>query len=177
MLIAAVVFGLMLLEARRARRNERAQRARGGIEPPDDVYKTMRIVYPAAFLAMIAEAQVGGAPSRGVVLAGMALFATAKALKWWAILTLGPFWTFRVIVLPGASLVAKGPYQYLRHPNYVGVMGELAAVALMTGARFTGPIVTLVFGVIILRRVAVEEKALNAILAPIHTSATPPRNR
>jgi methyltransferase len=175
--LSVVVFGLMLIEASRARRNERAQRARGGIEPPDDVYKTMRIVYPGAFLAMIAEAQVGGAPPRGVVLAGIALFAAAKALKWWAILTLGPFWTFRVIVVPGASLVAKGPYQYLRHPNYMGVMGELAAVALMTGARFTGPIVTLVFGLIILRRVAVEEKALGAILAPIHTPAAPPRNR
>ena len=177
MLIAAVVFGLMLIEARRARRNERAQRARGGIEPPDDVYEAMRIVYPVAFLAMITEGQVGGAPPRGVALAGIALFAAAKALKWWAILTLGPFWTFRVIVVPGASLVAKGPYQYLRHPNYVGVMGELVAVALMTGARFTGPIVTLVFGLIVLRRVAVEEKALSAILAPIHTPTAPPRNR
>jgi isoprenylcysteine carboxyl methyltransferase (ICMT) family protein YpbQ len=56
-------------------------------------------------------------------------------------------------------------------------MGELAAVALMTGARFTGPIVTLVFGLIILRRVAVEEKTLSAILAPIHTPTAPPRNR
>ena len=175
--LSVVVFGLMLIEARRALRNERAQRARGGIEPRDDVYWTMRIAYPVAFLAMIAEGQVGGAPPRGVALAGIALFAAAKALKWWAILTLGPFWTFRVIVVPGATLVAKGPYRYFRHPNYVGVMGELVAVALMTGARFAGPIVTLVFGLIVLRRVAVEEKALSAILAPIHTSAPPPRNR
>jgi methyltransferase len=177
LLLAAVVFCLMLIEARRAGRNERAQRARGGIEPPDDVYKAMRIVYPAAFLAMIAEARIGGAPPRGVALAGIALFAAAKALKWWAILTLGPFWTFRVIVVPGASLVANGPYRYVRHPNYAAVIGELAAVALMTGARVTGPIVTLVFGLIILRRIAVEEKALSAILAPIHTPSAQPRNR
>ena len=175
--IAAVVFSLMLIEARRAWRNERAQLARGGIEAPDDVYNTMRVVYPAAFLAMIAETQVGGAPPRGVAFAGIALFGAAKALKWWAILTLGPFWTFRVIVIPGASLVAKGPYRYVRHPNYAAVIGELAAVALMTGARFTGPIVTLVFGLIILKRVAVEEKALSGILAPIHTPAAQPRNR
>ena len=174
--LSVVVFRLMLIEARRAWRNERAQLARGGIEPPDDVYKTMRIVYPAAFLAMIAEAQVGGAPPRGVALAGIALFAAAKALKWWAILTLGPFWTFRVIVVPGASLVATGPYRYLRHPNYVGVIGELAAVALMTGARLTGPIVTLLFGLIILKRIAVEEKALSAVLAPIPAPAAHRRN-
>jgi methyltransferase len=83
-------------------------------------------------------------------------------LKYWAIATLGPFWSFRVIVVPGASLVAKGPYRYLRHPNYVGVIGELAAVALMTGARLIGPIVTLLFGLILLRRITVEEKALAA---------------
>src|SRR5947207_3891570 len=123
--ITAVVFGLMLVEARRAWRNERAQLARGGIEPPDDIYNTMRVVYPAAFLAMIAEAQVGGAPPRGVALAGIALFAAAKALKWWAILSLGPFWTFRVIVVPAASLVANGPYRYVRPPNYAAVHGEL----------------------------------------------------
>ena len=54
----------------------------------------------------------------------------AKALKWWAILTLGRFWTFRVIVVPGATLVAGGPYRWLRHPNYVGVIGELVGVGV-----------------------------------------------
>jgi len=164
MLIAlgVVVFGLMLFEARRSWRNELALLARGGIEPRDDVYDLMRIAYPAAFLAMIAESLVRGAPSRDVVMAGVALFGAAKALKYWAIATLGPFWSFRVIVVPGASLVAKGPYRYLRHPNYVGVIGELAGVALMTGARLIGPIVTLLFGLILLRRITVEEKALAA---------------
>src|SRR5207244_1239043 len=85
----------------------------------------------AAFLAMIAEAQVGGAPPRGVAFAGIALFTAAKAVKWWAILTLGPFWAFRVLVVPGASLVATRPYRSLRHPNHVGVIGELAAVGLV----------------------------------------------
>ena len=52
------------------------------------------------------------------------VFAGAKALKWWAIDTLGGAWTFRVIVVPDAPLVARGPYRWLRHPNYVGVLGE-----------------------------------------------------
>ena len=177
LLILIVVFVTMLVETARAAANERTQRARGGIEATGDVYKMMRVAYPAAFLAMIGEGFFRAVPAPPVLTAGIILFLAAKALKWWAILTLGPFWTFRVIVVPGASLVAKGPYQYLRHPNYVGVMGELVAVALMTGARFAGPIVTLVFGLIVLRRVAVEEKALSAILALIHTSAAPPRNR
>src|SRR6186997_1530953 len=103
----------MLVETRRAARNERAQRARGGIEPPGDVYKLMRIVYPAAFLAMLAEGAVRGAPASGVIVGGAAVFAAAKALKWWAIVSLGPCWTFRVIVVAGATLVARGPYRWV----------------------------------------------------------------
>jgi methyltransferase len=93
-------------------------------------------------------------------LAGLALFAAAKALKWWAIVTLGPSWTFRVIVVPGAPRVVGGPYAYLRHPNYVAVVLELAAVALASGARVSGPAATLAFGVLMLKRMSVEERAL-----------------
>ncbi len=90
----------MLIEARRAARNERAQRARGGLEPPGDVYRIMRVAYPAAFLAMIVEGAIRGTPPAAVFVAGGVLFAAAKALKWWAIHALGPCWTFRVIVVP-----------------------------------------------------------------------------
>ena len=92
--------------------------------------------------------------------AGAAVFVAAKALKWWAILSLGPFWTFRVIVVPGARLVAAGPYRWLRHPNYVGVIGELAGVALMTGAPLSGVAGFVTFGWLVLRRISVEERAI-----------------
>ena len=88
------------------------------------------------------------------------MFVAAKALKWWAIVALGPSWTFRVVVVPGAAQVAGGPYAYLRHPNYVAVVLELAAVALMSGARVSGPLATLAFGVLMMKRMSVEERAL-----------------
>jgi methyltransferase len=161
---AVVVFAFMAVEARRAARNERAQRALGGIEPPDDVYRWMQVAYPGAFVAMFAEGLLRDGPPPPVAIAGGAVvFVLAKALKWWAILTLGRFWTFRVIVVPGATLVDRGPYRLLRHPNYVGVIGELAGVGLMTGAVITGPIVTAVFAGLIARRVSVEERALGRL--------------
>lgn len=159
-MIALLVFGTMILEARRASANERAQRARGGIEPAGDVYQLMRLAYPGAFLAMLLEGAVRGEPSSSVFIAGAVLFAAAKALKWWAIHSLGPFWTFRIIVVPGAALVARGPYRWVRHPNYVGVMGELAGVALMTGAWLSGVAGIVTFGWLVLRRISVEEQAL-----------------
>lgn len=157
--VLAVVFVPMLIEAGLAARNERAQRARGGVEPDDDVYWVMRIVYPACFICMIAEGGLRAVPS-AAAMAGVATFALAKALKWWAIVSLGPRWTFRVIVVPGAALVGSGPYRFVRHPNYVGVIGELAGVALMTGAIVSGPLVIVVFGALIWKRVAIEERAL-----------------
>jgi methyltransferase len=84
----------------------------------------------------------------------------AKALKLWAISTLGPRWTFRVLVVPGAPLVAAGPYRFVNHPNYVAVVGELIGVAATLGAFWSGAIVTVMFGLLIRARIRVEDRAL-----------------
>ncbi len=160
MIVAAAIFIPMLVEAARAARNERAQRARGGVEPAGDVYRQMQVAYPGAFAAMLLELVWRGRPPAEALGAGVALFVFAKALKWWAILALGPAWTFRVIVVPHAALVARGPYRFLRHPNYVAVVGELVGAALMTGAILTGPAALLVFGVLLTKRRGVEDRAL-----------------
>ena len=157
--LLAVAYVPMLVEARRAAGNERAQLARGGVEAASDVYGVMRIAYPAAFLAMIVEAAMRWLPAPTMAL-GVVLFTAAKALKWWAILTLGRSWTFRVITVAGAPLVTGGPYRFVRHPNYIAVAGELAGFALLAGALLTGPALTLGFGLLMLKRIAVEERAL-----------------
>jgi methyltransferase len=168
--LGVVVFGFMLVEARRAARNERAQRERGGIEAEHDVYSLMRVVYPGAFAAMIAEGFLRGGPGARSLASGLTLFACAKALKWWAIVTLGPAWTFRVIVVPGAPLVSSGPYRRMRHPNYVAVVGELVGVALMTGAAMSGPASTIAFMALLSKRIRVEAAMLDAAQRALRTS-------
>ena len=64
------------------------------------------------------------------------------------------------IVVPGVPQVAGGPYAYLRHPNYVAVVLELAGIALASGARVSGPLVTLGFGALMIKRIFVEDRAL-----------------
>jgi methyltransferase len=164
-LTLAIVAICMIAEAGRASRNEARQRSLGGIEPAGDVYQVMRLAYPAAFVVMIAEGLWRGASAADSTwVAGAVVFALAKALKWWAIASLGSAWTFRVIVVPGMARVASGPYRFVAHPNYVAVVGELAGVALLTGARISGPLVTLAFGLLMVKRVAIERRALDAIL-------------
>jgi methyltransferase len=164
--IAVLIFAPMLLEAARAARNERAQRARGGIEPSGDVYAAMRVGYPAGFAAMLFEGALRGSAGGLATAAGLGVFAAAKAIKWWAIVTLGPSWTFRVIVVPGHPLAASGPYRLFRHPNYVGVVGELVGAAVLTRAWIAGTIAVLAFAVLLGKRIAVEEAAIRAARLP-----------
>ena len=159
--IAVVAVLLMMaVEMQLSRFNERRLREQGAAEPAGDVYRTMAWAYPVSFLAMAVEGALFGPAPGMTTLIGVALFGVSKALKFWAIFSLGPRWTFRVLVPPGATLVTAGPYSVVRHPNYVAVVGELVSMALMVGARVTGPIAVLCFGWLIMRRIGVEERAL-----------------
>jgi methyltransferase len=160
-LLIVVVVPWLLLETWRSRRHEARLRARGAVEPKDDVYPWMQVVYPGMFLAMTGEGGLTGTPaSDALVAVGIGGFLAGKLLKWWAILALGPFWSFRVLVVPGASLVASGPYRLMRHPNYVGLVGEIIGTALMMRAPITGLLSLLGFGLLLRARIAVEERAL-----------------
>jgi methyltransferase len=150
----------MLLETRRSVRNERALRAAGAVEPKDDVYPWMQLVYPTGFLAMIVEGWARGATVTRVTIAGAIVFLAAKALKYWTIATLGGRWSFRVLVPPRSSRILRGPYRLMRHPNYLGVAGEIAGFAMLAGAPIAGVLMFAAFGAIMLARIRVEERAL-----------------
>ena len=162
LVLFVVAFVPMVAEAVRSARNEVALRAAGAIEPPGDVYRVMQIFYPASFATMIAEAWVRAPAVSSLTIAGAILFALAKALKYWAIATLGTRWTFRVLVPPRSERITAGPYRYLRHPNYLAVAGELAGMALMARARIGGPLAIALFGTLMLLRIRIEERALDS---------------
>jgi methyltransferase len=140
--------------------NERQLRARSAVEPAGDVINAMRFAYPLAFVAMGIEGALTGPAPREVMMYGLALFGLAKALKLWAIASLGPRWSFRVLILPGAPLVTSGPYRFLSHPNYLAVAGEIASVAMIVWAPITGVLATIGFGALMIKRIAVEDRAL-----------------
>lgn len=160
LIVLVLAFLPMAFEARLSARHERALRAAGAIEPADDVYPWMQIVYPAAFLIMAVEAMARRADVNQVFVLGISVFVLGKAIKYWAITTLRARWTFRVLVPPSSSLITHGPYRYLRHPNYVGVIGELAGLALAARATISGAISVALFVILIALRIRVEERAL-----------------
>jgi methyltransferase len=148
-----VVFATMAGETARSVANERTLLARGAHVVADPSYPWMRLAYPLGFLAVCVEGWARGAPATYWSLAG-------KLIKYAAISTLGPRWSFRVLVLPGDPLVSHGIYRLLRHPNYVGVAGEVLGIALWMQAPITGTLFAVTFGVILLWRIRIEERAL-----------------
>jgi len=172
--ITAVIVGLLLAETRVSSINARRLRERGAIMPPGDAYLALKILYPAAFLIMGAEGlwRASEAGRTGFTVehsgpswlaSGVVLFVASKALKYWAIRTLGERWTFRVFVVPDAPLIATGPYRYVAHPNYIAVVGELIGTAMMVGAPISGPVMLGAFGVALRARVKFENQVLRAI--------------
>ena len=160
LIVVLGVLLLMLVELQLSYFNERALRARGAVEPPDDPYRLMRLAYPGAFVAMGLEGATHPALNRDAVLAGLILLGFAKLLKFWVMGTLGGRWTFKVLVPRDAQLVTAGPYRFLNHPNYVAVILELASVAIALMAPVTGLASVLLFVWILRRRIAVEDRAL-----------------
>jgi methyltransferase len=143
--------------------NEKVLRARGAIEPEGDVIGVMRWAYPGSFVIMGVEGALTGPAPPNVLMGGLALFGLAKALKVWAISSLGPKWSYRVLVVPGEPLVKTGPYRFVSHPNYLAVVGEIISVAAIVWAPITGVLATMGFGWLMIRRIRVEERALGRV--------------
>ncbi len=143
--------------------NERQLRAKGAVEPPGDVIAIMRWAYPLSFVAMTIEGALVGPSPDAFLAGGLVLFGLAKALKVWAILSLGSRWSYRVLILPGAPLVTSGPYRFISHPNYLAVVGELVSMALIVAAPITGVLATFAFGLLMRARIRVEDAALGRL--------------
>jgi methyltransferase len=168
--VASVVVGCLLAETRVSRANERRLRQRGATAPPGDVYRWMAVLYPAAFVTMAAEgmwraAHEGAPPTGGPnwFVSGVLLFVASKALKYWAIRTLGERWTFRVFIVRDLPLIITGPYRYVAHPNYVAVVGELVSTAMMCGAPVAGTASVILFGAVLWMRVRFESGVLRRV--------------
>jgi methyltransferase len=88
-------------------------------------------------------------------------FGIGQCLRYAAIHALGGRWTVRVLTLPGAPPVARGIYRYLRHPNYLGVVLEIAALPLMHSAWRSAVVFSLANAALLVVRIRAEEHALS----------------
>jgi methyltransferase len=170
---AAINLGLLALVALErvaelivSARNARRALDRGGIELGRGHYPAM-VAFHALFLVACAVEPwlFPRAWPRAATLACAALVLAAQALRWWAVATLGPRWSTRIVVLPCAPPVVGGPYRWLRHPNYLAVVVELVALPLALGAVWTAALATIGNAALLAVRIPAEERALGATWA------------
>ena len=149
-----------VVELRLAKRNEAWARERGAVEHGAGHYPLFFVLHSAWLVGFVVEALWRDAlPSTWPAFAAAIL--VAQVLRYWAIASLGKRWNTRVLVLPEAPLVERGPYRLLRHPNYVAVVIELAAVPLLFGAAWTAAIIGVLNLVLLLGvRIPCENRAL-----------------
>jgi len=143
-------------------RHLRALKARGAIEVGTGHYPWMVALHTAFFVSCVAEVWLLDRPWRPVV-AGVAviILGAALTLRWWTLSTLGDRWTTRVLLVPGEELVSSGPYRWLRHPNYLAVVFEIAAIPMIHCAWLTALVFTIANLVLLRERIRVEEEALS----------------
>jgi methyltransferase len=160
--LVGTVAAARLVELAVARRHTVALLAAGGVERGRVHYPFMVALHAALLLGSVLEPMVASRPFEPIrFAAGTAALAVAATLRYWTIATLGGRWTTRIIVLPGRPLVAGGPFRFLRHPNYLAVAIEVAALPLAVGAWMTALFGTLLNAILLLAvRIPCEEAAL-----------------
>ncbi|MEV6963432.1 isoprenylcysteine carboxylmethyltransferase family protein [Streptomyces sp. NPDC051207] len=148
-----------------ARRNAAWTLARAGVEYGRGHYPVMVVLHTALLACCLLEPVLAHRtflPALGWPM--LALAVLAQVLRWWCITTLGPYWNTRVIVVPGARLIGAGPYRFLRHPNYVAVVVEIAALPLVHSAWLTAAAFTIANAALLTVRVRCESTALTQAL-------------
>jgi methyltransferase len=97
---------------------------------------------------------------RPVELGWAGIFAVLQVLRLWVLGTLGERWTTRIIILPGAPLVKRGPYRFLNHPNYAVVVGEIAVLPLVFGLPWYALAFSILNGIVLFIRIRAEGAVL-----------------
>ncbi len=155
-----VILGLVLLqrlaELWLARRNTERLLSEGAVEIGAEHYPYF-VVLHATWLAALVLLTPDHAEADWNWLTVYLLLQVARL---WVMLSLGRFWTTRILTLPGAKLVQRGPYRYVRHPNYLVVAGEIAVLPLVFGHWGMAMLFTVLNGVLLSVRIRRENEAL-----------------
>lgn len=155
-----LVIAQRLTEVFIAKRNEKWMLSQGAYEVGASHYPYMIALHSSFFLFLIAEVLTNNSSLSPLFPLFFILFIAVQALRIWCLRSLGPFWNTKIIILPGAEVVKKGPYVYFRHPNYAVVCLEIVLLPLMFQAYFTAFCFTLLNITMLSVRIPLEEKAL-----------------
>ncbi|MFD1849493.1 isoprenylcysteine carboxyl methyltransferase family protein [Oceanobacillus bengalensis] len=152
-----------VIELKIAKRNEQWMKEKGGIEKGQTHYKWFIVLHTAFFLSILFEVIVRDQVNIEFNSYLFALFILTQLARVWCIQTLGKFWNTKIIILPNSPLVRKGPYKFVKHPNYIIVGLELFIIPWLFGAYYTAIIFPFLHVTLMAIRIPMENKALAEI--------------
>jgi len=155
-LIIAFVAVQRLAELPYAARNTKRLLASGAIEYGRKHYPLFVVLHASWLLAIV----VFLPQNPPIYPAPLIAYAVLEVLRLWVLFSLGPYWTTRIISPPKAPLVRKGPYRFVRHPNYWIVTGEIALLPLVFGEAAVAVVFSLFNAALLFWRIRVENMAL-----------------
>lgn len=159
--ILAALAAERLFELLLSARNARRAFAMGAVEAGRAHYPAMAAFHALFLTAAAAEAIVLRRPFPGLLgWAALGGALGAQALRYWCVASLGPRWNTRIIVWPGLPPVSRGPYRFMRHPNYLAVIVEIACVPLIHGCWLTATVFSAGNAMLLARRIRLEEAAM-----------------
>jgi methyltransferase len=141
-----------------ARRNTARLLERGAIEAAPGHYPLLVALHGAWLIGLWYLVVSRSLASPDPIL--LAIFFVLQGLRVWVLMTLGPRWTTRIVVVPGEQLVRRGPYRYISHPNYCVVAAEILVLPLAFGLVWYGVIFSVLNLALIWVRIGAENKAL-----------------
>ncbi|SHE81952.1 15-methylpalmitoyl-4-hydroxy-2-pyrone 4-O-methyltransferase [Seinonella peptonophila] len=151
-----------ILELRLAARNDDWIQRQGGFEVGQSHYPYLVGLHILFFVGIGLESYFFRAIPPKWWLVPFIFFLFAQLLRWYAIHSLGPYWSTRVWVISEHAKIKRGPYRWIRHPNYVAVGVELFCLPLVFGAYITSVLITILnLALLLLVRLPVEERALS----------------
>ena len=152
-----------LIELIIASKNERWMLAKGGVEIEPQQHKWFIMVHGLFFISIIVELILSNASIPELFILWFSLFIATQFVRIWSITSLGKYWNTKIIILPGSTLVKRGPYKYVKHPNYIIVGIELFVIPMMFGAYWTAVIFPFFHLILMSIRIPAEEKALTSL--------------
>ncbi len=155
------------LELLLARRNERIVKSKGALEFDRDGYRHIVATHAAFFISLVLEKFLLQRGLNKYWAVFFFIFLIAQILRYWAISSLGVYWNTRVLVVPGSQRMTTGPYKYLKHPNYMAVIVEIAVIPLIFSCYLTSISFSIVNFILIRRRIGIEENALENICGEV----------
>ena len=157
-LFVSFVILLRIAELYVARRNEKWMLQNGAVEYGKKHYPFIIGLHSLFFVSLIVEYSMQQTPSFSLIF--LLIYLLLIAFKVWIIASLGKFWNTKIFRIQNYPLINKGPYKYIKHPNYVIVIAEIALIPLIFQLYYTALIFTLLNAIMLTVRIREENLAL-----------------